>query len=74
MASTRRALFLIFLAPQPSSAMLLAQDSVKSERSSLATVSSMIGFVAFGAFHSGGFFGCQEGFSDGCGPSIGCGA
>jgi hypothetical protein len=45
-----------FLAPQPSSVVLLALDSVKSEWSSLATVSSVIGFVTFGASHSGGIF------------------
>jgi hypothetical protein len=44
-----------FLAPQPSSFMLLAQDSIKFEWSSPAMVSTVIGSVAFGAFHSRGF-------------------
>jgi hypothetical protein len=42
-----------FLAPQPSSVLLLVQDSAKLVWSSPATVSSVIGSVAFGAFHSG---------------------
>jgi hypothetical protein len=62
-----------FLAPQLSFVVLLAQDSVKSEWYSLATVSPVIGSVAFGAFHFWGG-GVSRRFSDGCGPSVGCGA
>jgi hypothetical protein len=42
-----------FLTLQPTSVVLLVQDSSKSEWSSPATVSSAIGSVPFGAFHSG---------------------
>jgi hypothetical protein len=42
-----------FLAPQPSFAVLLMQNSAKSEWSSPAAISSVIGSVAFGVFHSG---------------------
>lgn len=45
-----------FLAPRLSYAVMLAPDSVKSEWSSFATVSSVIGSVTFGASHSGGIF------------------
>jgi hypothetical protein len=42
-----------FLAPRPSSVMMLAPNSVKLKWSSPATVSSMIRSVTFGASHSG---------------------
>jgi hypothetical protein len=42
------------LAPQPSPVVMLVPDSVKLKWSSLATVSSVIGSVTFGASHSGG--------------------
>jgi hypothetical protein len=43
-----------FLAPQPSSIVMLAPDSIKSEWSSSATASSVTWFVTFGASRSGG--------------------